>query len=68
MDEVTSKDGTTIAFDRSGEASPVNLVGGAQADRSAGEPRGRAPRAAFHRDSYDHRGEVGAGRSSGGAR
>jgi hypothetical protein len=38
MDEVTSKDGTTIAFDRSGEASPVNLVGGAQADRSAGEP------------------------------
>jgi pimeloyl-ACP methyl ester carboxylesterase len=33
--EVTSKDGTTIAFDRSGEGPPIVLVGGAMADRSA---------------------------------
>ena len=33
--EVTSKDGTTIAFDRSGGGSPIVLVGGALADRSA---------------------------------
>jgi pimeloyl-ACP methyl ester carboxylesterase len=33
--EVTSKDGTTIAFDRSGEGPPIVLVGGALADRSA---------------------------------
>jgi pimeloyl-ACP methyl ester carboxylesterase len=33
--EVTSRDGTTIAFDRSGEGPPVVLVGGALADRSA---------------------------------
>ncbi len=33
--EVISKDGTTIAFDRSGEGPPIVLVGGALADRSA---------------------------------
>jgi pimeloyl-ACP methyl ester carboxylesterase len=33
--EVTSKDGTTIAFDRSGEGPPLVLVSGALADRSA---------------------------------
>jgi pimeloyl-ACP methyl ester carboxylesterase len=32
---VTSKDGTTIAFDRSGEGPSIILVGGALADRSA---------------------------------
>jgi pimeloyl-ACP methyl ester carboxylesterase len=35
MEEVTSKDGTTIAFDRSGEGPPIVLVGGALSDRSA---------------------------------
>ncbi len=33
--EVTSKDGTAIAFDRSGEGPSIVLVGGALADRSA---------------------------------
>ena len=35
MDEAISNDGTTIAFDRSGEGPPIALVGGALADRSA---------------------------------
>lgn len=35
MEEAISKDGTTIAFDRSGEGPPIVLVGGALADRSA---------------------------------
>ena len=35
MEEATSKDGTTIAFDRSGEGPPIVLVGGALSDRSA---------------------------------
>ena len=29
MEQVTSKDGTTIAFDRTGEGTPLILVGGA---------------------------------------
>ena len=35
MEEAISKDGTTIAFDRSGDGPPIILVGGALADRSA---------------------------------
>jgi pimeloyl-ACP methyl ester carboxylesterase len=35
VEEAISKDGTTIAFDRSGEGPPIILVGGALADRSA---------------------------------
>jgi hypothetical protein len=35
MNEVTSSDGTTIAFDRSGEGATILLVGGALSDRSA---------------------------------
>ena len=34
--EVTSKDGTRIVFDRTGEGPPVILVGGALSDRRAG--------------------------------
>ena len=34
MEKVTSKDGTTIAFDRSGEGPPIILVGGALQYRS----------------------------------
>jgi pimeloyl-ACP methyl ester carboxylesterase len=35
MERVTSEDGTTIAFDRSGDGPSLVLVGGALADRSA---------------------------------
>ena len=38
MDTVTSRDGTTIAFDRSGEGAAVILVGGAFQHR-AFDPR-----------------------------
>ena len=34
--EVTSKDGTRIVFDRTGDGPPVILVGGALSDRRAG--------------------------------
>ena len=35
MDTVTSKDGTTIAFDRLGGGPPLILVGGASVDRTS---------------------------------
>jgi pimeloyl-ACP methyl ester carboxylesterase len=35
MEQVTSKDGTAIAFDRTGEGSPVILVSGGSTDRSS---------------------------------
>lgn len=35
METTTSKDGTTLAFDRRGEGPPVVLVGGASIDRTA---------------------------------
>lgn len=35
---VRSRDGTTIAFDRSGEGPPMIVVGGALTDRSGGAP------------------------------
>ncbi len=38
MPTVTSKDGTTIAFDRSGNGPPLIMVGGALSDRSASAP------------------------------
>ncbi len=38
MRKVISKDGTAIAFVRSGKGSPIILVGGALADRSADTP------------------------------
>jgi pimeloyl-ACP methyl ester carboxylesterase len=36
METTTSKDGTTLAFDRRGEGPPVVVVGGASVDRAAG--------------------------------
>lgn len=38
MDQVQSKDGTTIAFDRLGEGPPVILVCGKSTDRVANVP------------------------------
>ena len=38
MRKVISKDGTTIAFDRSGEGLPIILVGGALSNRTAAAP------------------------------
>lgn len=35
MEQVTSQDGTTIAFDRSGEGPPMVLVRGGSVDRTS---------------------------------
>lgn len=56
-----SKDGTPIAFERSGEGSPLILVGGALTDRSAGAPLAAlfAPRFTVY--TYDRRGRGESG-------
>lgn len=60
MKTVTSKDGTTIAFDRSGEGPPVILVGGAFNTRSFGPNGGLAALLAEHFTviNYDRRGDA----------
>src|SRR5688500_8462250 len=55
-DRVTSKDGTRIAFDRSGDGPAVILVGGALSDRSAWAPLAKLLAPRFIVFSYDRRG------------
>src|SRR5690349_387333 len=57
MDTVTSRDGTTIAFDKSGSGPAVILIGGAMNTRAFG-PSGLAERLApqFTVYYYDRRG------------
>jgi len=59
--EVTSKDGTTIAFDRSGEGPPLVLVGGALADRLAAARLSAQLAAHFTVIAYDRRGRGDSG-------
>jgi pimeloyl-ACP methyl ester carboxylesterase len=61
MNQVTSKDGTTIAFDRSGEGPPVVLVGGALSDRSAGAPLAALLAPNLTVFAYDRRGRGNSG-------
>lgn len=58
METVTSKDGTEIAFDRSGDGPPIILVGGAFNTRSFGPNGGLAALLAerFTVVNYDRRG------------
>src|SRR5215831_12636189 len=65
MHETTSRDGTTIAFDRTGEGPPVILVVGAFNTRSTGAPLAAflAPR--FTVLSYDRRGRGASGDAAG---
>lgn len=59
--EVTSDDGTTIAFDRSGEGPPLVLVGGALADRSAAAQLSAQLAPHFTVIAYDRRGRGDSG-------
>jgi pimeloyl-ACP methyl ester carboxylesterase len=56
MEKVISKDGTAIAFDRSGEGPPVILVVGAFNDRATGAPLARYLERHFTVFNYDRRG------------
>jgi pimeloyl-ACP methyl ester carboxylesterase len=61
MKTVTSKDGTTIAYDRSGEGPPLVLVGGALSDRSAVGALTEALAPRFTVIAYDRRGRGDSG-------
>jgi pimeloyl-ACP methyl ester carboxylesterase len=61
MISVTSRDGTTIAFDRTGEGPPTILVGGALSDRSASSPLATTLAPRFTVVTYDRRGRGGSG-------
>jgi pimeloyl-ACP methyl ester carboxylesterase len=63
MDTVTSKDGTTIAFDRSGDGPPVVLISGGPSDRSGNAQLAGllAPRLTVY--NYDRRGRGDSGDS-----
>ncbi|MEX0816374.1 MAG: alpha/beta hydrolase [Gaiellales bacterium] len=59
-DTVRSSDGTTIAFDRSGDGPPVVLVGGALSDRSTASMAGHLAER-FTVIAYDRRGRGDSG-------
>jgi pimeloyl-ACP methyl ester carboxylesterase len=64
MLEVTSKDGTTIAYERVGQGLPLILVGGALNDHKAGAsgmPLAERLAANFTAYCYDRRGRGGSG-------
>jgi pimeloyl-ACP methyl ester carboxylesterase len=60
-DTVRSSDGTTIAFDRSGDGPPLVLVGGALSDRSAGASLAAHLAERFTVVAYDRRGRGDSG-------
>ncbi len=59
--KVTSKDGTHIAYDRSGSGPAIILVGGALSDRSAGAPLAALLAPHFAVFAYDRRGRGDSG-------
>jgi pimeloyl-ACP methyl ester carboxylesterase len=61
VEEAISKDGTTIAFDRSGEGPPIVLVGGALSDRSAAVDLAAELAPRFTVIAYDRRGRGESG-------
>jgi pimeloyl-ACP methyl ester carboxylesterase len=61
MNTVTSGDGTTLAFDRSGDGPPLVLVGGALSDRSAAGSLAEALAPRFTVFAYDRRGRGDSG-------
>jgi len=61
VNTVTSKDGTTIAFDRSGEGPPVVVVGGALSTRAAAETLAGLLAPSLTVYAYDRRGRGDSG-------
>ena len=61
MGEAHSRDGTVIAFDKSGEGPPLVLVGGALSDRSAAQPLAALLAPGFTVYAYDRRGRGDSG-------
>ena len=61
MDTVTSKDGTTIAFDRLGDGPPVILVCGGSVDRTADARIAEELASDFTVFNYDRRGRGDSG-------
>src|SRR5712691_7270416 len=61
MNTTTSRDGTIIAFDRSGEGPPVILVGGALSDRGAAAQLAVLLAPHFTVVAYDRRGRGDSG-------
>ncbi len=61
MQHATSKDGTRIAFDKSGEGRPIILVVGALSDRSASVPLAALLALHFTVFVYDRRGRGDSG-------
>jgi pimeloyl-ACP methyl ester carboxylesterase len=61
MDNVTSKDGTTIAFDRLGDGPPVVLVSGGSVDRGSNASLADVLAKQFTVFNYDRRGRGPSG-------
>lgn len=61
MEDVTPKDGTTIAFDRLGEGAPVILVSGGSVDRWSNAPLAELLASDFTLFNYDRRGRGPSG-------
>jgi len=64
MNKVSSSDGTSIAFDRTGEGRPVILVGGGSTERTANAPLAALLSAEFTVFNYDRRGRGDSGDTS----
>lgn len=61
METVTSRDGTTIAFERAGDGPPIILVAGALNDRASLAPLARLLAPQFTAVTYDRRGRGDSG-------
>ena len=61
MEQITSKDGTTIAFDRIGQGPPVVLVAGSASDRTDRTPLARHLATELTVLNYDRRGRGPSG-------
>ncbi|MDQ4108011.1 MAG: alpha/beta hydrolase [Actinomycetota bacterium] len=61
METLTSRDGTTIAFDRMGEGPPVILVSGGSVDRTSNAPLAQELATDFAVYNYDRRGRGPSG-------